>query len=146
MTSYTSITGTARTSMKRRLLGLGLASLVALPAAAFAQDSDGDGVANASDAYPCDSTRASVSFFPGQSTSALLAFEDQWPGHTDVDYNDVAVRAHYRLERNASGNVVQLHAVIDPVASGGDLSNGLGLVLPTSRTGVTARRRVGGGA
>jgi LruC domain-containing protein len=125
---------------------LGLFAALLLPGMAEAQDSDGDGAADAADAYPCDSTRASVSFFPGQSTSALLAFEDQWPGDTDVDFNDVAVRAHYRLERNAAGNVVQLVAVFDPVALGGDLSNGLGLQLPTSRTGVTVRRRIGGGA
>jgi LruC domain-containing protein len=133
-------------TFKRHLLTLSVAGLASIPAAASAQDSDGDGVANAADAFPCDATRASVSYFPGQSTSALIAFEDQWPGHTDVDYNDVALRAHYRLERNAAGNVVQLHAVIDPVALGGDLSNGLGLQLPTSRTGVSVRRRLGGGA
>jgi LruC domain-containing protein len=125
---------------------LALTGALISPPVALAQDSDGDGAPDASDAYPCDATRASVSYFPGQSTSALLAFEDQWPGHTDVDFNDVALRVHYRLERNASGAVVQLVAVIDPVALGGDLSNGLGLQLPTSRTGVTVRRRVGGGA
>jgi LruC domain-containing protein len=125
---------------------LGLAGFLCASASAFAQDADADGVSDAADAFPCDATRASVSYFPGQSTSALLAFEDQWPGHTDIDFNDVAVRVHYRLERNAAGNVVQLHAVIDPVAQGGDLSSGLGLQLPVPRTGVTVRRRVGGGA
>jgi LruC domain-containing protein len=135
-----------KTSFERNLLGLGLLSALALPGLAHAQDSDGDGVQNAADAFPCDAARASVSFFPGESTSALLAFEDQWPDWTDHDYNDVAVRVHYRLERNGQGSVVQLHAVIDPVALGGDYSNGLGLALPVSRGGVTARRRVGGGA
>jgi LruC domain-containing protein len=127
-------------------LGLGLASLAALPASALAQDSDGDGVANTSDAFPCDGLRASVTYFPTQTSSALLVYEDQWPGATDLDFNDVALRTHLRLERDAAGNVVQLVAVFDPVAVGGELSNGLGLVLPTSRTGVTARRRLGGGA
>ena len=129
----------------RLLVGAFMLSM-SLPALALAQDSDGDGVADAADAFPCDPTRASVSYFPGQGTSALLAFEDQWPSSTDLDFNDVVVRVHYRLERNAAGDVVQLHGVIDPVALGGALSNGLGLQLPASRTGVTARRRVGGGA
>ena len=64
-------------ALKKHLLGLGVASLLAIPAAAFAQDSDSDGVADASDAYPCDATRASVSYFPGASTSVLFVFEDQ---------------------------------------------------------------------
>jgi LruC domain-containing protein len=134
-------------SSSRALVTPGLLALaLAAPSLARAQDSDGDGAVDAADAFPCDAARASVSYFPGQSTSALLAYEDQWPGHTDVDFNDVALRAHYRLERNAAGNVVQLVAVLDPVALGGDLSSGLGLQLPAARAGVTVRRRVGGGA
>jgi LruC domain-containing protein len=121
------------------------ALVLALPAAASAQDSDGDGVSDGADSFPCDGFRAGVSYFPGASSSALLTFEDQWPGATDLDFNDVAVRVHYRLERNAAGNVVSLAAVFDAVALGGDLSSGLGLVLPTSRAGVTAQRRIAGG-
>ena len=123
-----------------------LALCLGLPAVAAAQDSDGDGVSDAADAFPCDHSRAAVSYFPGAATSALLAFEDQWPGSTDLDFNDVVVRAHYRLERNAAGDVVQLHGAFDPVAAGGVLNNGLALQLPASRIGATARRRVAGGA
>jgi LruC domain-containing protein len=135
--------------MERRtfasILGLAAGSLLSAAAPARAQDADADGVADAADAFPCDAARASVSFFPGQSTSALFAFEDQWPGPTDLDFNDVAVRVHYRLERDAAGGVASLLAIFDPVALGGDFSSGLGLQLPASREGVTARRRVGGG-
>ena len=129
----------------KRAIMVALTALVA-PLSAQAQDSDGDGVPDSSDAFPCDPSRASVSYFPGDSTSALLAFEDEWPHHTDLDFNDVVVRAHYRMERDAAGNVVSLHGVYDPVAVGGDFSNGLALQLPVSRTGVTARRRIAGGA
>ena len=131
----------------RRSIMVALMALMApLAAQAQAHDSDGDGVPDASDAFPCDPSRASVSYFPGDSTSALLAFEDEWPHHTDLDFNDVVVRTHYRLERDAAGNVVSLHGMYDPVAVGGDFSNGLALQLPVSRTGVTARRRIAGGA
>ncbi len=95
-----------------------------------------------------------MSWYPGASSSALLSYEDQWPSAADLDYNDVVVRAHYRIERHATGGVKTLYAVFDPVALGGDHSNGLGLQLPASRSrlvngvevgNVTARRRVGGG-
>jgi LruC domain-containing protein len=128
------------------LLALALASP---SAAAFAApgDADDDGVADGVDVFPCDGTRASVTYFPDATGSALLSFEDQWPSHTDLDFNDVVVRAHYRMERGVNGNTMSLHASFDPVALGGDLSNGLGLVLPTVRTGVTlARRRINGGS
>jgi LruC domain-containing protein len=127
-------------------LTLALAGLAALPSAARAQDSDGDGVANAADAFPCDPALAGVSFFPGAASSALLAFEDQWPAYTDLDFNDVALRVHYRILRNPAGDAVALHGVIDPVALGGDYSNGLALQLPVPRAGVTVQRRVAGGA
>ncbi len=100
---------------------------------------------NASDAFPRDGLRAALTYFPGETTSALVTYEDQWPGATDLDFNDVAIRMHFRAERNAAGKVVRWVGVFDPVALGGDLSNGLGLVLPVSRTGVTAQRRVGNG-
>jgi LruC domain-containing protein len=135
-----------QSAIARGLAACAFAGLALSSAAARAQDADGDGVANGADAFPCDITRSAVTWFPSQSQSALLAFEDQWPGHTDLDYNDVAIRVHQRMERNAAGNVLLLHAVFDPVALGGDLSNGLGLVLPVSKTGVSARRRIGGGA
>lgn len=125
---------------------LPLAALFMAPAVAFAQDADGDGVPNAADVYPCDGARAAVSYHPAQGASALLVFEDQWPGDTDLDYNDVAVRVHTRAERNGAGQVVQLHAVFDPVAVGGEYSNGLALQLPVARAGVTVRRRIAGGA
>jgi LruC domain-containing protein len=125
-----------------------LLALSALAAEARAQDSDGDTVADAADAFPCDPERASVSFYPSGSAASLLSFEDQWPLTTDVDYNDVVLRVHYRIERHANGNVKTLLAMFDPVALGGDLRSGLGLQLPFLRAGnpVTIARRVGGGA
>ncbi len=110
----------ARTSkaIHGTLFGLGVLSLSAVTTAAFAQDSDGDGVANAADSFPCDATRAAVSWFPGDGTSALLTYEDQWPGATDQDFNDLAMRVHFRSERNAAGNVVRLVGGVRPGGAG----------------------------
>jgi LruC domain-containing protein len=134
----------------RRLLStlLGGLALAALPLAAHAQDSDGDGALDSVDAFPCDPQRASVSWYPSQSSSSMLAYEDQWPGPTDVDFNDVVLRAHYRIERHNNGNVKTILAVYDPVAIGGDLRNGLGLQLPVDRASnpATLARRIGSGA
>ena len=118
----------------------------ALAATAWGQDSDGDGIPDASDAFPCDASLASVIYAPSQSQWSLLAFEDQWPGDTDLDYNDVVVRVHQRFFRDAQGRTRRMNVLIDPVAVGGDANNGLALQIPASRTGVSARRRVGGGA
>jgi LruC domain-containing protein len=122
------------------------AALVAPGTAAAQEDSDGDGVSDLVDPFPCDGSRAAVTFFPGETTSALLLFEDQWPSSSDTDFNDVALRVHYRAERDRFGDVVSLLASFDPVALGGEFDNGLGLVLPTSAAGVTVERRVGAGA
>jgi LruC domain-containing protein len=123
-----------------------LVGLMSLPGLARAQDADGDGAPNSADLFPCDPSLAGVSYYPGQSSSALMTFEDQWPARTDLDFNDVAVRVHYRLERVASGDVVRLIGIFDPVALGGVYDNGLALQLPTPSAGVTMRRRVAGGA
>jgi LruC domain-containing protein len=126
------------------MVGL-LASLLGLSGAspARAQDQDGDGTADATDVFPCDASRASVTYFPSETATALLSFEDQWPGPTDLDFNDVAVRVHYRVERRSDGRAVSLHASFDVLALGGDLTNGLGLQLPVSSGAVAAVRRVG---
>jgi hypothetical protein len=108
-----SVTGPAALGCVRR--GAVVAGLLLFsPTIGWAQDADGDGVPNATDEFPCDGTRASVSFFPTETSSALLAFEDQWPGATDLDFNDVALRVNFRIERNAAGNAVRVLALLDP--------------------------------
>lgn len=124
---------------------LALASLV-VPTAAVAQDFDADGAPDVSDVFPCDAARAAVSFYPAAGASALLVYEDQWPSATDLDFNDVAVRVHHRIEHGAVGDTVELATTFDPVALGGEYSNGLALRLPVTRSAVTSvARRVGGG-
>jgi LruC domain-containing protein len=118
--------------------------LFALPARA--QDSDADGVANSADTFPCDVSLASVQYVPSQTGWMMLTFEDQWPSYTDLDYNDVVVRTHLRIYRDAQQRAKRVSMFFDPVALGGDFSNGLAVQLPVLRTGASVRRRVGVGS
>ncbi len=115
-------------------------------ACAAATDSDGDGALDVADAAPGDPRVTTVTYFPSEGTSALVGFEDQWPDSTDLDFNDVVVRVHYRLERAQDGRTVRLMVTVDPVAAGGQHRTGLGLQLPAGKDGVVARRRQGLGA
>jgi LruC domain-containing protein len=114
------------------------ALLSAVPTSAMAQDHDGDGVDSFADAFPCDPQRAAISYFPSETSSALLVYEDQWPFATDADFNDVAVRVNWRLDRDRDGRVVSMRAIIDPVALGGAFSNGLALEIPGNTVALTA--------
>ncbi len=117
-----------------------------LPAVAFAQDADNDGVANAADAFPCDPTASAVAFSPGERVHGTIAFEDLWPAAGDLDFNDVVVGYNYEIRYNAAGLATSVHATFNPLALGGGLDNGLGLHLPVPRTAVGAiTRSVEGG-
>ena len=113
---------------------------------ALAQDSDQDGVPDGVDAFPCDGAVASVTYAPSVGTWSMLLFEDQWPLYTDLDFNDVVVRTHYRIYADALGGVVKVQAFFDTLALGGVFDNGLALQLPAPRGGASVQRRVGGGA
>jgi hypothetical protein len=80
-----------------------LALLLGAGSPALAQDSDQDGVLDAADAFPCDGAIAAVTYAPSLGTWTMLLFEDQWPNYTDLDFNDVVVRAHYRVYADGQG-------------------------------------------
>jgi LruC domain-containing protein len=102
----------------------------------------GGRAAQAQDTLTPDAT----TWFPGAGSTAVLSFEDQWPYLTDYDYNDVVLEVHWQVH-SIGGLVYRALLTVDPVALGGDLSNGLGVQLPSgvSKDGLVVERRLGSG-
>ena len=96
---------------------------------AVIQDADGDGVADADDAYPNDATRAYNIYYPAQNQDGTLSFEDLWPAKGDYDFNDVVVNYGLRKVTNAAGNVVELFGKFVLRATGASYHNGFGFQL-----------------
>jgi len=93
------------------------------------EDADGDGVADAEDAYPMDPYRAYNNFFPANGPGTL-AFEDLWPSKGDYDLNDVVIGYRYQVVTNAANNVVEVFGTFALKASGAYLHNGFGFTFP----------------
>ncbi len=93
------------------------------------EDADGDGVADADDAYPQDIHRAYTSVYPSANGFGTLAFEDLWPNKGDYDFNDVVVDYQINTVTNASNNVVELIAQFKLKASGAGFKNGFAFQL-----------------
>ena len=96
---------------------------------AVIQDADGDGVADADDAYPNDPNRAYNSYFPSASQSGTLAYEDLWPSIGDYDFNDIVVDYRIQTVTNAANNVVEVFGTFLLKASGASFHNGFGFQL-----------------
>lgn len=124
-----------------------LATLLLAAPAAWAQDSDGDGAADAADAYPCNSGFAGELFAPAQGQHGLLEFEDEWPLQSDRDFNDVVVSYNYSIKTDANGDAVSMRATYNVLALGGIITHGLGLQLPVQSNLVSSvTRTLGAGS
>lgn len=102
----------------------------------YVVDTDGDGVADTSDDYPTDATRAFDNFFPAAGYGSL-AFEDLWPGKGDYDFNDIVVDYRFKTVTNASNSVVEIFGAFPIKASGAYLHNGFGFNLPDASSAFT---------
>ncbi len=123
-----------------------LSALVMAPVSALAQDSDGDGIANGADAYPCNSAVAAQAFAPAQGMHGMVQFEDFFNVGLDEDFNDVVLTYNYVYQNTAAGQVSQFRATINALAMGGTIEHAIGLVLPvpaSSASSITVS--IGGG-
>ena len=125
-----------------------VAALLALPTAALAADSDGDGVQDPSDVFPCDGTRAATAFSPGEGQFAALLFEDQWPNLGDADFNDAVVAFHYVVVTDAAGDVKDIVGDFHLVARGAAFDHAFGVHLaglPGDASGSVSIERIESG-
>ncbi|MHB8208787.1 LruC domain-containing protein [Mucilaginibacter sp.] len=107
-----------------------------VPPIATPLDSDGDGVPDASDAFPNDPTRAYITYYPSATTYANIAFEDNWPSKGDYDMNDLVLDYRYTLVSNAKNQVVTIQANYKIAAVGASFKNGYGVQLPIPASAV----------
>jgi LruC domain-containing protein len=100
-------------------------------------DSDGDGIADASDDYPNDINLAFNSYYPSKATYGHLAFEDLWPYRGDFDMNDLIVGYRYNTIKNSGNDVMAVQSSIYVKAVGGSYQNGFGFELPVNPSDVS---------
>ena len=110
-------------------------------------DADGDGVSDNIDDYPNDADRAFNIYYPNETTMGSLAFEDNWPGKGDYDFNDLVVDYQYKQVVNSSNELVDLQADFKFKASGATFLNGFGFQMgltPTDIASVTGTSLLSG--
>jgi LruC domain-containing protein len=92
-------------------------------------DSDGDNVPDDNDEFPSDSTRSAriLDFEDGQGT---MAFEDQYPGKGDADFNDYVLAVESSRDMNAEGHVVSINARYQHIAKGAAFNHAFFLTVP----------------
>jgi len=123
----------------------GLTTFVAV-APVWAQDADGDGVADSVDAVPCDASVSGLTFSPAEGVHGTLAFEDMWPIKGDNDFNDLVLSYNY-VHKSVPAGVVSVMATYEVLALGAEFDHSLSMHLPLPTGAVQqVRRRVDGGA
>lgn len=91
-------------------------------------DSDNDGVADDTDDYPNDPTRAYTSHFPTAGYQTV-SFEDLWPAKGDFDLNDMVINSQVVYTSHANNDRVDATFTISLDAVGSGFSNGLAIVF-----------------
>lgn len=92
-------------------------------------DTDGDGVIDAQDDYPNDSTASHNIFTPSDIGWGSMAFEDLWPSKGDYDFNDLVINYRFTQVANSSNEVVRLIARFKVKAIGASFHNGFGFKM-----------------
>ena len=124
-----------------------LGSINFLQAAEAMKDSDGDGVPDDYDLFPCDPEKAALLYAPSQSGHGMLALEGEWPRAGNLDFNDAVVTYNYVFFLDALNRAVEMRATFNALAMGGEGNFGIALQLPVSEEEIASvTRRIGAGA
>ena len=101
-------------------------------------DTDGDGIIDAQDDYPNDSTAASNQFTPSDIGWGSLAYEDLWPSKGDYDFNDLVINYRFTQVANANNEVVRLLARFKVKAIGASFHNGFGFKMDINESLISS--------
>ena len=101
-------------------------------------DADGDGVSDIYDEFPEDPRYAYSYSYPGESTFGTFAFEDQWPGFGDYDFNDLVIDYRYNQFANGTNRMVTLESEFVIKAIGAGFQNGFGIQLDVSSSQISS--------
>jgi LruC domain-containing protein len=100
------------------------------------QDSDGDRVPDAQDAYPNEAAKAFNAYTPFENGFGSYAFEDLWPSRGDYDFNDLVVDYNYRQVLNRANALVSMEWTFVVRHIGASYHNGFGLAMPLTPSAV----------
>lgn len=103
----------------------------------FDLDADGDGISDAADKHPCNSTITSEQ----SGTFGTYFFEDLFPVEGDYDLNDAVVgyKEAYLLDSN--NRMIGMRIVVDMKAVGATLRSGLAARLPIAFNNIASITR-----
>ncbi|WP_421870826.1 LruC domain-containing protein [Marinoscillum sp.] len=101
-------------------------------------DADEDGVNDTYDEYPDNPDYAYSYAYPGENSYGSFAFEDQWPGYGDYDFNDLVADYKYIQYANASNKMVTLESEFILKAAGAGFHNALGIQLDIAPSAIAS--------
>lgn len=101
-------------------------------------DADEDGVNDTYDEYPDNPDYAYSYAYPGENSYGSFAFEDQWPGYGDYDFNDLVADYKYTQYANAANKMVTLESEFILKAAGAGFHNALGVQLDIAPSAIAS--------
>ncbi|MBT7788594.1 MAG: LruC domain-containing protein [Calditrichaeota bacterium] len=107
-----------------------------LESSAQLADNDLDNVPDALDHWPNDPNSCFGIYFPSWAQNFTFAFEDNWPGIGDYDFNDLVINGNFKQIFNSTGFITSISSSILIQAAGSDKHNGFGFAMNVAPNNV----------